>query len=288
VNNKNKPNSEVEGICSNSGSVYALIKLLPYLQKYKSDPVTGKKATLKADYFTIHLYRNNEREYHCPATFKVFNPSTKIAVNKVTGNVYAYDAIEKLNIKVSNLRDLISDEPFKRDDIIIIQDPTDLTNSKYNFASFHHIVHDLKVNKEEEEALRSDPKYYINLNDSSLRALQRLKDVEGKEKEKEEKRKEQEKEKAGEGEGKGEGEVEEKKKAIKEAHYNYSTGKTAASFTSTTLSIQTKTQLAVKNNEEVMFEYLKKKQKKGYVRIVTNKGDLNFELHVDLTPKTCF
>lgn len=40
---------------------------------------------------------------------------------KTTGNVYSYDAIEELNIKPKNWRDLLTGEPFKKEDIIHIQ-----------------------------------------------------------------------------------------------------------------------------------------------------------------------
>lgn len=53
------------------------------------------------------------------------------------------------------------------------------------------------------------------------------------------------------------------------------------------MNVYSKNEVALRNEEDVMFEYLQKKHKKGYVRIVTNKGDLNFELHADLAPKTC-
>ena len=54
---------------------------------------------------------------------QVFNTSTHIAAIKTTGNVFCYEAIEELNIKAKNYKDLISDEPFTRSDIIVIQGP---------------------------------------------------------------------------------------------------------------------------------------------------------------------
>ena len=52
-----------------------------------------------------------------------------------------------------------------------------------------------------------------------------------------------------------------------------------ASFTSTVMDVVTKTQYAVRDNDEVMYENIKSK---GYIRIVTSLGDLNFELHCDM------
>ena len=95
--------------------------------------------------------RNSEGKYHCPVTFKVFNENTHITAVKTTGNVFSHEAIETLNIKTKNWKDLLDDTPFTRKDLLTIQDPTDLT--KFNFAEFHHLKLGLKV-----ESGDSDPK----------------------------------------------------------------------------------------------------------------------------------
>ena len=67
------------------------------------------------------VVRNKDGEYHCPVTFKVFNKHTHITAVKTSGNVYARDAIEQFNIKAKHWHDLMTDEPFKRSDLIDIQ-----------------------------------------------------------------------------------------------------------------------------------------------------------------------
>lgn len=60
----------------------------------------------------------------------------------------------------------------------------------------------------------------------------------------------------------------------------YTTGAASRSFTSTSFDPVTK-------NE---FEYIKVEKnpkKKGYVQLHTTHGDLNIELHCDITPRTC-
>ena len=55
----------------------------------------------------VHAYfgRNNEDKYHCPVTYKVFNENTQITAIATTGNVYSFEAINDLCIKVcSRLR----------------------------------------------------------------------------------------------------------------------------------------------------------------------------------------
>lgn len=77
----------------------------------------------------------------------------------------------------------------------------------------------------------------------------------------------------------------------------HSTGRTAASFTSTILDPQSRNESALIDEDELMFEEVEKlagargKDKakgKAYVRIVTNHGSLNVELHCEKAPKTCY
>lgn len=64
---------------------------------------------------------------------------------------------------------------------------------------------------------------------------------------------------------------------------HYSTGAVAASFTSTAMLPETKHEAAIIDEDEVRYDRIKKK---GYVRMVTNLGPLNLEVHCDLVPKT--
>ena len=77
---------------------------------------------------------------------------------------------------------------------------------------------------------------------------------------------------------------EEKAKPDKFNAAPFSTGKVAASFTSTAMTRETVSQAAILEEDVVRFARVKKK---GYVRLVTNVGPLNFELHCDYVPKTC-
>lgn len=63
--------------------------------------MSGAPLTLK-ELIQLRFSKNSEGEYFCPVTYKVFTDSTKIAAIATTGNVYAYDAIEELNIKAKN------------------------------------------------------------------------------------------------------------------------------------------------------------------------------------------
>jgi peptidyl-prolyl cis-trans isomerase-like protein 2 len=72
------------------GNVYDLTHILPYIKRYKANPVTGKP--MDASCLTkLKVHRNANKEIHCPVLFKVFNNSTHIAAIKSTGNVFSYE-----------------------------------------------------------------------------------------------------------------------------------------------------------------------------------------------------
>ena len=65
--------------------------------------------------------KNAEGQYHDPITYKVFSPHIHIVFLKNTGNVFDMASLQLLAIKAKTWRDLVSDEPFTREDIITIQ-----------------------------------------------------------------------------------------------------------------------------------------------------------------------
>jgi peptidyl-prolyl cis-trans isomerase-like protein 2 len=111
-------------------------------------------------------------EFHCPVLHKVFTEFTHIVAVKTTGNVFCYEAIKELNIKPKNWKELLTDEPFTRDDLITIQDPNAL-DAKV-LSEFDHVKNELQLDDEELKKLREDPAYNINLSDDTKRILQEL------------------------------------------------------------------------------------------------------------------
>jgi peptidyl-prolyl cis-trans isomerase-like 2 len=67
----------------------------------------------------------------------VFTDHTHIVAVKPTGNVYAWEAVEELNVKAKNWKDLITEEPFSRKDIIHLQDPLNLSGRM--ITEFDHV-----------------------------------------------------------------------------------------------------------------------------------------------------
>ncbi|XP_013411955.2 peptidyl-prolyl cis-trans isomerase-like 2 [Lingula anatina] len=247
-------------LCTKEGVIFDLMNIVPFLKKYKVSPVTGKPMSAK-ELIKLNFYKNSEDKYHCPVTFKVFNENSHIVAIKPTGNVFSYDAVERLNLKTGHLKDLINDEPFTRADIITIQDPTNL--DKFNLANFYHLKNNVKVEDEDEVLARKDPKFHLKSINAETRDVLNTLDKEYKAPEKT---------------------VVEKKVADKFNAASYSTGRVAASFTSTAMDPETRHEAALIDEDIIKYERVKKK---GYVRLVTSKGVLNLELHCEMVPKTC-
>lgn len=94
----------------------------------------------------LNFHRNAEGEFHCPVLFKPLTKNSHIVAISKTGNVYSMEAVEQLNIKTRNWKDLITDEPIERKDIITLQDPQNL--EKFNISTFHHVKENLRVETE--------------------------------------------------------------------------------------------------------------------------------------------
>ena len=119
-----------------AGVVYDMLNIIPYVNKNKRCPVTGEPLTLK-DLVKLNFYKNDKEEFHCPVMFKEFTAHTHIVAIKATGNVYCFEAVDTLNIKTKNLKDLLTDQPFTKSDIVTLQDPRNFDNRE--IEKFEHI-----------------------------------------------------------------------------------------------------------------------------------------------------
>ncbi|VDN03774.1 unnamed protein product, partial [Thelazia callipaeda] len=249
-------------VCSSDGIIFDLTTIVPYIKKYGVNPVTGHKLAAKE---LIHLKFDKDREgnFQCPVMFRVFTPTSHIVAIRQTGNVYSLEAIEELNLKPGHLKDLLTDEPFQRKDIIVLQDPNHL--EKFNIEQFYHVKLDLKTKSEvenEKKALQ-DPKFYIRrMNNETKETLERL-------------AKEYVPPKR----------IEEKEVTADELNSaHYSQGRVAAGLTSTTMEPLTEHKAAILDEDTVKYARV---TKNGYIRIITNYGELNLELYCKQTPKAC-
>lgn len=252
--------------CDENGNIFEYTAILKFIKFFKKNPITGSPLDAKS---LIQLnFANNTNDdseessrYQCPALFKSFTKNSYLVAIKTTGNVFSNEAVEQLNIKSKNWKDLINDTPFTRKDIIVIQDPSRL--EKFDISKFYYIKNNLKVETEEEIAERKDPRQRIQK--MSIETKEILEELESTYKEKITK-------------------IEEREMPDKFNAAHYSTGRVAAGFTSTVMEVVNSNEAAMLDDDTVRYERIKKK---GYVRITTNMGPLNLELFCDLVPKTC-
>eukprot|EP00042_Codosiga_hollandica_P050668 m.610803 g.610803 ORF g.610803 m.610803 type:complete len:521 (-) comp58132_c0_seq8:4310-5872(-) len=256
-------------VCTRDGVVYDLLSIVPFVKKYKVDPASGAPLDIKA-LIRLTFVKNADGKYHCPVTFKVFNENTFIVAIATSGNVYCMDAVQKLNIDAKNWKDLMTDQPFVRSDIIKIQDPANL--EKFNMTNFYHLTHDLKVIEEETERAKSDPTFYLKGNASTVKdAMEELKATKDKWQLKS---------------SLSSIDPDRVMEAAQDDDHkaSYSTGQVSSSFTSTHMTVSTKNLAAKLDDDLVRYKKIKKV---GYVQLQTTFGNLNIELRCELVPKTC-
>ena len=241
-------------VSTQDGIIFDLVHIVPWIKKYGTNPITGDPLDPKS-LFKLN-WTKKDGDWIDPVTFKIFNSHTHIVAIKTTGNVYAYETVEKLNVKPKNYKDLLTDEPFTRKDIITLQDPHQIMNRNIN--DFYHLKNDLKV-EESTETKES----MISAIGTTTRVLNEL-------------AAKFEQPETSNSSGTA-------KKPYNAAHF--STGVAAASLTSTAFTPQPKNESATIDEEVYMFSKIKEK---GYVTIKTNLGEINIELFCDETPKTCY
>ncbi len=267
----------VDPVCTESGTTFDLTQILTWLSKHpKTSPIDGSPLE-RAGLITLNFTKNEDDEYVDPVTYKVFTDNTHIVALKKSGNVFAWDTVERLNIKAKNWRDLVSDDEFSRKDIITLQDPQNIESR--DFASYKHV--------KDGDTVMADSASGVN-KDALGNAAKIIKAKEAVAKARSERQ------------AKAQGQS---SKAIanvskngaatatnvgpKKQAYNaavYTSGKAAASFTSTGVTPHTSGERALLSDEDYMLKPKRVKQK-GYARISTSLGDLNIELLPEWAPR---
>ncbi|KAI9884911.1 MAG: hypothetical protein M1823_003288 [Watsoniomyces obsoletus] len=276
-------------VCTSTGTVFELTNILPWIKKHGTNPVDGSPLKT-SELLKLHVHKNEEGEYIDPVTFKVLTDNTHIVAIRTTGNVFAYETVERLNIKAKMWRDLVTDEEFSRKDLITLQDPLNVSGRDLNSFQYLNTKEGLEREKKVEgvnaSALGSSAKI-LKATEAVTKARQERTDpnrnpaLSGS--------------KAG-GTGSnnslmvargGNGSPPPLSSTARIIPYNaaqHTTGKAAASFTSTGLTPHTSGERALLTDEEYMLKPRRVKNK-GYARIQTNKGDLNIELQTEYAPK---
>lgn len=303
-----------DAVCTDDGTVMDIVNAVPYVQKFRKHPRTGEPLELK-DLVRIKFHKNTDNEMCCPVLGKVFNDNSHIVAIKGTGNVYSWEAVQELCLKPKNMRDLLTDEPFKRSDVIEIQDPSDL--SAKNFSDFDHVKNNICVDEYTggEKDARGDIKSVSKDIQRTLSALGGTDVADVKESKKgKEKQTElsqipkivdtrlksvprhrgdvvtfkpgaatwdttDDQRNIGTFDKNG-GKIVPKPFSDRYVASHTSTGATSKSFTSTAVDV------ATTSERDMVLQQLRPKQK-GYARMHTSHGDINIELHCDIVPKAC-
>ncbi|KAE9372338.1 peptidyl-prolyl cis-trans isomeras-like protein-like 2 [Stipitochalara longipes BDJ] len=287
-------------VCTLEGTIFDVEVISQWLEKHGTNPVTGKPLKDK-DLIKLNFARNGDTDAHDggggagegkgemvdPVTFKVFTDNTHIVAIRhgSEANVFAWETVERLNIKQKMWLDLVDDREFGRSDIITLQDPQNIESR--DLSQFKFLKDGETVLTKEQEAERQKGSVNIDalgrVGEKVLRAKEAV-------------------EKARRGREAGgdvnrsktltkvgpantapkTSSIQEKKTAYNAAQYT--TGKAAASFTSTGLTPETSGERALLTDEEYMLRP-KRVKIKGYARIETNFGSLNIELQTETAPR---
>lgn len=296
------------------GTIYELTNVLPWLKKHGSSPASGRPLKA-ADLLSLQFHKNEATGvWHDPVSYKPFNDSTHLVAISTSGNVFAYDTVQQLNIKAKYWSDLLTGETFTRKDLITLQDPNNVSGKSVN--NLHHLRQGLTLTAADKGGQEDSSEVNLKATGSASSVLKQLKAKKEKEKEANDESSKAAEEKmkaAGRINGSGESSgapggssSSTQASTSKLQPYNAgigSSGRTAASFTSTALTPRTKIETELIDEEDIMFDEIRKPLKggqgasgagssggpqKGYVRLTTNFGPLNLELHCDKAPKTCY
>ena len=212
---------------------------------------------------------------------------------KNTGNVFSWEAIDRLCIKAKSWKDLVNDEPFTRADIITLQNPQSLENR--NMSNFKHIESGEKLISDEEIAKRKDPLNNINAqaigsSERILKAEKAVAALRARTKDDPNHNLSLKSQSDSQTQRKQHNSASTNVSGLKKAYNtaSYSTGASAASLTSTALTPVTRLERAIISDEDYLLSKVKIKIK-GYAQIqIKGIGNLNIELHTDYAPRAVY
>lgn len=277
-------------VCLEEGVIFDSEALLEHVLKYKSNPITGAPVSTK-DIIRLNITKNDAGKYICPVSGKEFTNSSHIVAIKTTGNVYSFDSVNEMNIKTKNYVDLISGEPFARSDIITLQNPQDPSfASKRDINSYHH----MKVLKEESKTTRdNNPKIRFNSTAESI-----MKNIEKKklDESKEDKKSIEDYVREINSSSESVDDIQSflsLKATIDDVNPGQvaTDGKASSSFTSSSVACWTSNATRLAKPSEIrdaLWRTMRRLGKKAYIQLQTSKGNLNLEIHCDITPRTAF
>ena len=267
-------------VCTAEGIIFDHENIIRWLLKNDTNPTNGQPLK-QSDLIKLNFAKNDGDEYVDPVTYKVFTDNTHIVAirHNEAANVFAYDTVERLNVKAKMWRDLVSDEEFSRKDVITLQDPQNV--EARNLSSFKYLKEGQDSGVLKEEA---------SINSASLGSAADLKIMKAKEAVAKARA-----ERANAQLAKADSKTSSTNLAkttstlthSKPTPFNathHTTGMAAASFTSTGVTPHTSAALALMSDEEYLLKRGRVKEK-GYIRLSTTLGPLTIELFPEHAPK---
>ena len=265
-------------MCTPSGTVFDHAAILNWLAKNSrsknangsgssassSNPVDPTGPPLRAtDLIRLNFTRNDDNEIVDPVTYRPFTQGTRAVTLRPTGNVFARETVERLNVKAKHWQDLISDEPFTRADIIGLQeeqqqDKKEASGSTGKIEKAKEAVARARAERENKNPNGNTTGNSATSSTSSIIQNNKSKSATNT--------------------------TSTKPRPLPYNAAIHTTGKAAASFTSTGLTPHTSNERAILTDEEYMLRPRRVKAK-GYARIATNIGDLSVELTPEYAPK---
>lgn len=190
-----------------------------------------------------------------------------------------------MNIKAKMWQDLVDDEPFTRADIITLQDPRNASARDLDQFKYLQDGHEAQLTRQQQEARRDGHVNAAALGSMGDKVLKAKAAVDKARRARE----------AGADVNHAVAKREaptvprapapvDRQRKLAPNSAAYTTGKAAASFTSTGLTPETSGERALLTDEEFMLKPRRVKAK-GYVKMATNLGDLTIELQTETAPK---
>ncbi|KJA25757.1 hypothetical protein HYPSUDRAFT_64484 [Hypholoma sublateritium FD-334 SS-4] len=112
-----------------TGLVFDLVNIIPWLKQHNNTNPITKEPLKPSDLITLHYSRKEATgEIHDPISFKPFSEHSHIVAIATTGNVFLAESIK-------GGKDLVNDVPFKKADVITLQNPHGLPPASVANAS---------------------------------------------------------------------------------------------------------------------------------------------------------
>ncbi|PPQ67056.1 hypothetical protein CVT25_005657 [Psilocybe cyanescens] len=100
-----------------TGIVFDLVNIIPWLKLHNNTNPITKEPLAPTDLITLHYSRKEATgEIHDPISFKPFSEHSHIVAIATTGNVFLAESVK-------GGKDLVEDAPFKKGDVITLQNP---------------------------------------------------------------------------------------------------------------------------------------------------------------------